>query len=115
MNGLYMIHKYFGELLQIIPVVLLVWYAIRNKTPLQRIAPIMLDINVLLGILVLFVQKIPVSVWHPVMMLIAMFLGHFVARNTNRSVVIGAWVVNLLLIVGAILLAKKAVGPILSF
>ena len=114
MDGLFSIHKYFGEFLQIVPLILVVWYAIRNKTPFQRIAPILLDINVLLGALVLFINKIPVSVWHPVLMVIALGIGHAVAKRDNKTVVIVAWIINLLLIVGGIILAKRGVGPIIN-
>ncbi|WP_034345011.1 hypothetical protein [Deinococcus misasensis] len=115
MNGLYMIHKYYGELLMLVPIVVLVWYAIKNKTPMQRVAPIMLDINVLIGALVLLVQKVPVSVWHPVLMIIAMGIGHAVAKKDDRKVVLGAWFVNLILIVVGVRLAAMGVGPLINF
>lgn len=102
----YTFHKYYGEFLQLIPIALLIWYAIKGGTPLQRIAPILLDVAIVLGLLVYFVDRIPVSIWHPICMLIAAGLAHSVARNTNRTVVLSTWGGVLALIVTGILIAK---------
>lgn len=100
------IHQYYGEFLQLVPIVLLIWFAIRRQTPLQRIAPILLDVQVLIGLVLYFVTPgVRVSVWHPVFMLAAIGIAHGVSRSQNRGVVIGAWVVVLLLVVGGIRIA----------
>ena len=104
--ALYNLHRYYGEFLQLIPIILLIWFAIRRKTPLQRIAPILLDVQVLIGLILYFVQPgARVSVWHPVFMLAALGIAHGVSRSEKRGTVIGAWVVVLLLIVGGIRIA----------
>lgn len=103
---LYNFHRYYGEFLQLIPVILLIWFAIRRKTPLQRIAPVMLDIQVFIGLVLYLVPPAsPVSLWHPVFMLAALGVAQGVSRSENRGVVIGGWVVVLLLIVVGIRIA----------
>ncbi len=99
------IHQYYGEFLQLIPIILLVWFAIRRQTPLQRIAPVLLDVQVLIGFVLYIVSGARVSIWHPVFMLAAIGIAHGVARSEKRSTVIGAWVVVLLLVVGGIRIA----------
>ena len=99
------IHQYYGEFLQLVPVVLLIWFAIRRKTPLQRVAPILLDINVLIGLIVYVAAGGRVSIWHPVFMLAAIGLAHGISRSENRSTIIGGWVVVLALVVIGIRIA----------
>lgn len=103
--ALYNLHRYYGEFLQLIPIILLIWFAIRRKTPLQRIAPVLLDVQVLIGFVLYVVSGARVSVWHPVFMLVAIGIAHGVSRSEKRSTVIGAWVVVLLLVVGGIRIA----------
>ncbi|ADI15044.1 hypothetical protein [Truepera radiovictrix] len=98
MLALYNLHNFYGEFLQLVPIVVLIWFAVRRRTPLQRVAPVLLDINVLIGFLLYLTSGIRVSVWHPVFMLAAIGLAHGVARSTNRKLVIGAWVGVLVLV-----------------
>lgn len=99
------IHQYYGEFLQLVPIILLIWFAIRRKTPLQRVAPILLDINVLIGLILYIVSGARVSVWHPVFMLAALGVAHGISRSDKRGTVIGGWVVVLALIVVGIRIA----------
>ena len=103
--ALYNIHQYYGEFLQLVPIVLLVWFAVRRRTPLQRVAPILLDINVLIGLVLYVASGQQVSVWHPVFMLAAIGIAHGVSRSEKRSTVIGGWAVVLLLVVAGIRIA----------
>lgn len=96
---LYTLHNYYGEFLQLVPIAVLIWFAVRRRTPLQRVAPVLLDINVLIGFILYFASGARVSVWHPVFMLAAIGLAHGVSRSTDRRVVIGAWVGVLALVV----------------
>ncbi len=99
------IHQYYGEFLQLVPIALLIWFAIRRKTPLQRIAPILLDINVLIGLVLYIASGARVSVWHPVFMLAAIGVAHGISRSENRTTIIGGWVVVLALVVAGIRIA----------
>ena len=78
----------------------------RRTLPLQRVAPILLDINVLIGLILYVASGQQVSVWHPVFMLAAIGLAHGVARNTDRRVVIGAWVGVLVLVLVGVQIAS---------
>lgn len=104
--ALYNIHNYYGQLLQLVPIVALIWFALRRRGSLQRIAPVLLDINVLVGLVLYFISGQQVSVWHPVFMLAAIGLAHGVARNTDRRVVIGAWVGVLVLVMVGVQIAS---------
>ena len=44
--ALYNIHNYYGQFLQLVPIVALIWFAVRRRGAVQRIAPVLLDINV---------------------------------------------------------------------
>jgi hypothetical protein len=105
MLALYNLHNYYGEFFQLVPILVLIWFAVRRRTPLQRVAPVLLDINVLIGFLLYLTAGVRVSVWHPVFMLAAIGLAHSVARSTNRNLVIGAWVGVLVLVVLGIQIA----------
>lgn len=108
---LYTIHNYYGEFLQLVPIVVLVWFAVRRSAPLQRVAPILLDINVLIGLILYLGSGRQVSVWHPVLMLAAIGLAHGVSRSEKRSTVVGAWAVVLLLVAAGI---RVAAGDFLT-
>ena len=99
------IHNYYGEFLQLVPIVLVIWVAVRRRTPLQRVAPILLDINVLIGLILYVGSGRQVSVWHPVFMLAAIGIAHGVSRSEKRSTVIGGWVTVLVLVAAGIRIA----------
>ena len=103
LNG---IHNYYGQLLQLVPIAVLIWFAMRRRGALQRVAPILLDVNVLIGLVLYFVSGQQVSVWHPVFMLAAIGLAHGVSRVQNRRVLIGAWVGVLALVLVGVQIAS---------
>jgi len=109
-TGLYTVHKYYGELLQIVPLALLLWHALRGKTPLQRVAPILLDIGVALGLILYLFGGAPVSVWHPVCMFAALALAHAVAQSSSKPLVYGAWSGVFVLLVLGIQIARGTVA-----
>ena len=104
--ALYNIHNYYGQFLQLVPIIALVWFAVRRRGAVQRIAPVLLDVNVLIGLILYAVSGRQVSVWHPVFMLAAIGLAHGVARNQNRRVVLGAWVGVLVLVLVGVQIAS---------
>lgn len=104
--ALYTIHNYYGQFLQLVPIALLIWLAVRRRGALQRVAPVLLDINVLIGLILYVISGRQVSVWHPVFMLAAIGLAHGVARSTDRRVVIGAWVGVLALVLVGVQVAS---------
>lgn len=104
------LHAYYGEFLQLVPLAVLVWTFVRRREAVQRVAPVLLDINVLLGLLTYLFSGVRVSVWHPIVMVVAVLIAHGVARQQNRNVVIAAWVVVLLLLVFGIQIAAGRVA-----
>ena len=103
---LYNIHNYYGQFLQLVPIIALIWTAIQRRGALQRVAPVLLDINVLIGLILYAVSGRQASVWHPVFMLAAIGIAHGVSRSQNRSVVIGAWVGVLVLVLVGVQIAS---------
>lgn len=104
--ALYNIHNYYGQFLQLVPIVALVWVALRRRGALQRVAPVLLDVNVLIGLVLYVISGRQVSVWHPVFMLAAIGLAHGVSRVQDRRVVIGAWVGVLVLVLVGVQIAS---------
>lgn len=94
------IHAHYGEFLQLVPLLVLIWAVFfkNPRLPFQRVAPVLLDVNVLLGFLLYVATPIRVSLWHPILMVLAVIIAHAVAKQQNRNVVIGAWVVVLVLV-----------------
>ena len=109
-TGLYSVHKYYGEALQLVPLALLLWYALRGKTPLQRVAPVLLDIGVALGLILYLFGGGQVSVWHPVCMFAALALAHAVAKSSSRPLVYGAWAGVFVLLILGIQIARGVVA-----
>jgi len=107
---MYELHKYYGELMYLVPVVLIGLVLWRGRTPFQRVAPILLDVAVLLGFLLYAFGGRSVSLWHPVLMLLAVGVAHAVARQQNRTVVAVAWAVVLILIVLGIQVAAGRIN-----
>lgn len=102
---LYNVHTWYGHLLQLVPIVVVAFFLLRRGQPMQRVAPILLDINVAIGLVLWLVNRVPVSIWHPILMFVAIGLAHGVSRSQNRGVVIGAWVVVLVLVAVSIQIA----------
>ena len=105
-SGLYAVHKYYGEFLQIVPLAVLIWYALRGKTPLQQVAPVLLDISVALGLILYLVGARQVSVWHPICMFAALTLAHAVAKSSSKVLVYTAWAGVLALLIVGIQIAR---------
>ena len=104
--ALYNLHNYYGQFLQLVPIVALVWVALRRRGALQRVAPVLLDVNVLIGLVLYVISGRQVSVWHPVFMLAAIGLAHGVSRVQDRRVVIGAWALVLALVLVGVQIAS---------
>jgi len=109
-TGLYTVHKYYGEFLQVVPLALLLWYALRGKTPLQRVAPVLLDIGVAIGLILYLFGGGQVSVWHPITMFAALALAHAVAKSSSKPLVYGAWSGVLALLVLGIQIARGTIA-----
>lgn len=103
---LYAVHNYYGQFLQLVPMVALIWFAVRRRTPLQRVAPILLDINVLIGLILYVGSGQQVSVWHPVFMLAAIGVAHGISRSEKRSTLIGGWALVLVLVLVGVQIAS---------
>ncbi|PYE56352.1 pilus assembly protein [Deinococcus yavapaiensis] len=102
---LYNVHTWYGHLLQLVPMLVVAFFLLRRGQPVQRIAPVLLDINVAIGLLLWLLDRPSVSIWHPILMFAAIGIAHGVSRSRNRGVVIGAWIGVLALVVISIQIA----------
>lgn len=109
MSALIAIHTQFGWLLQFLPVVVMGWALVRRE-PLQRVAPILLDINVALGLLTYLLTGSQVSLWHPVLMFVAVALAHAVAHQRDSRIVMAVWLVVLALVVTSVQIAAGRIS-----
>lgn len=105
------LHKYFGHGLQAVALLVLLGVALQVKIPLKRIAPVLLDIEFTLGLLMWLLEKRHVSLLHPLCMLAAVALAHIAAKQEKRHVVLGLWVGVLALLVLGMLIAQGKVAP----
>lgn len=104
------IHAYYGEFLQLVPIAVLLWALFSRRGSFQRLAPIALDVNVVLGLLVYLVTPYKVSLWHPMLMLVATLLAHGVSRTQSRAVLIGGWVAVLAVVAFSIQIAAGRIN-----
>ena len=104
------IHAGYGEFLQLVPIAVLIWALFWRKGSFQRLAPVALDINIVLGLLVYLVTPYKVSLWHPILMLAAIGIAHGVSRTPNRAVLIGGWVAVLAVIAFSIQIAAGRIN-----
>lgn len=105
------IHKYTGEALQLIGLIVIAWVAIKKNTPLKRIAPIILDVQFTIGIMVWILEKRTISALHPACMLAALALAHIAAKKEKPGTVIALWSGVTALIIVGILIAKGKIAP----
>lgn len=110
MNEIATFHKHFGELLLILPVVVIIVALIKGKTPLPRIVAVLLDIQLLLGLATaVFVTK-GFNIAHAVCMIAACGLGHAFAKKEPKKVAVGFAAVLAVIVAGY--LCAKGILPL---
>ncbi|MSS98905.1 MAG: hypothetical protein CK541_01030 [Opitutia bacterium] len=102
MNPLFAIHKHYGSLLLllILTVVLVALFKGPN-TKLQRIVAVLVDINLVIGIVALFYTAKPISWFHPIFALGAVGLLHASAKSEDKTKVVLCFSLALLLLIAA--------------
>ncbi len=104
------IHRHFGELLLVLPVVVILIALLKGKTVLPRIVAVLMDVQLVLGALTFALQSKVASIPHLLCMLGAIALAHVFAKRENQAQVAGGFAgVLALLIVGY--LFQKGVLP----
>ncbi|GDY18028.1 hypothetical protein LBMAG55_13510 [Verrucomicrobiota bacterium] len=102
MNPLLAAHKHYGTLLLVL--VLLVILVALTKGPkpaLQRIVAVLVDINLVVGLIAFFQTVRPISWFHPILALGAVGLLHAAAKSEDRAKVVRCFSIALVLLVAA--------------
>ena len=102
MNPLFIAHKHYGSLLLLlILIVVLVALFKGPNTKLQRIVAVLVDINLVVGIVAFFQTARPISWFHPILALAAVALLHIGAKSEDKSKVVRCFSLALLLLFAA--------------
>ena len=102
MNPLFTAHKHYGSLLLLlILIVVLVALFKGPNTKLQRIVAVLVDINLVVGIVAFFQTSRPISWFHPILALAAVALLHIGAKSEDKSKVVRCFSLALLLLIAA--------------
>lgn len=102
MNPLFSIHKHYGSLLLVlILLVIIVALTTGPKTKLQRIVAVLVDINLVIGLIAAFYTVRPISWFHPIFALGAVGLLHASAKSEDKGKVVRCFSIALVLLVAA--------------
>ena len=102
MNPLFTAHKHYGSLLLLlILIVILVALFKGPNTKLQRIVTVLVDINLVVGIVAFFQTTRPISWFHPILALAAVAFLHIGAKSEDKGKVVRCFSIALLLLIAA--------------
>ena len=102
MNPLFTAHKHYGSLLLLlILIVVLVALFKGPNTKLQRIVAVLVDINLVVGIVAFFQTARPISWFHPILALAAVAFLHIGAKSEDKPKVVRCFSLALLLLIAA--------------
>jgi uncharacterized membrane protein len=84
------IHEIYGGhvLLLLLALVIVTVIFAGPKPVLQRITAVLVDINIIIGLVALFVSHKSISALHPLMALVAVALLHIAAKSDKKSKVL---------------------------
>jgi hypothetical protein len=97
------IHEIYGghALLTLLALVILTVIVAGPKPILQRITAVLVDINIVIGLIALFVSHKSISALHPLMALVAVALLHIVAKSDKKAKVLVCYSIALVALVTA--------------
>ena len=102
MNPLFTAHKHYGSLLLLlILIVILVALFKGPNTKLQRIVTVLVDINLVVGIVAFFQTARPISWFHPILALAAVAFLHIGAKSEDKAKVVRCFSIAHLLLIAA--------------
>ena len=95
------IHQIYGGhfLLTLIGIVIITVLIAGPKPVLQRITAVLVDINIIIGLVALFVSHKAISALHPIFALAAVALLHIAAKSDKKAKVLTCYSIALLLLV----------------
>ncbi len=102
MSPLLTAHKHYGSLLLVLILAVIVVALTKGPKPaLQRIVAVLVDINLVVGLVALFYTVRPISWFHPILALGAVGLLHASARSEDKAKVVRCFSIALVLLVAA--------------
>ncbi len=103
MNPLFAIHKHYGSFLLLLIVIVVVNALVKGpNTKLQRITAVLVDINLVVGLVAVFQAEARNVSWlHPILALGAVGLLHAGAKSEDKAKVVRCFTLALVLLVAA--------------
>jgi len=102
MNPLFIAHKHYGSLLLVLILAVIIVALVKGpNTKLQRIVAVLVDINLVIGIVTLFYTAKPISLYHPIFALGAVGLLHASAKSEEKNKVVACFSLALFLLIAA--------------
>jgi hypothetical protein len=102
MNPLFIAHKHYGSLLLVLILAVIIVALVKGPKPLfQRIVTVLVDINLVVGIVAFFQTARPISWFHPILALAAVAFLHIGAKSEDKSKVVRCFSIALLLLIAA--------------
>ena len=95
-------HKHYGSLTLILVLVVIIVALTKGPKPvLQRIVAVLVDINLVIGLVAFFQTVRPISWFHPILALGAVGLLHAGAKSEDKAKVVRCFSIALVLLVAA--------------
>ena len=102
MNPLFVAHKHYGSLLLVLILAVIIVALVKGPKPLfQRIVAVLVDINLVVGIVAFFQTVRPISWFHPILALAAVGLLHAASKSEDKAKVVRCFSIALVLLVAA--------------
>ena len=111
MNPLFTAHKHYGSLLLVLVLAVIVVALTKGPKPVfQRIVAVLVDINLVVGLVAFFQTARPISWFHPILALGAIGLLHAGAKSEDKAKVVRCFSIALVLL-GAAWAVNASWGP----
>ena len=95
-------HKHYGSLTLILVLAVIIVALTKGPKPvLQRIVAVLVDINLVVGLVAIFMTARPISWFHPIFALGAVGLLHAGAKSEDKAKVVRCFSIALVLLVAA--------------
>jgi hypothetical protein len=102
MNPLFTAHKHYGSLLLVLILAVIVVALFKGpNTKFQRIVTVLVDVNLVVGLVAFFYTVRPISWFHPILALAAVALLHIGAKSEDKGKVVRCFSIALVLLVAA--------------
>ena len=95
-------HKHYGSLTLALVLAVIVVALVKGPKPVfQRVVAVLIDINLVVGLIAFFQTVRPISWFHPIFALAAVALLHIGAKSEDKSKVVRCFSIALLLLIAA--------------